>query len=53
LIGKVGASPFAIGARLERRNYETGTLLLSMNDVPGTFGDNQGYVEVRVRFPAN
>jgi hypothetical protein len=49
LIGKVRTSSFAIGARLDRRNFEAGALLLTMNDVPGTFGDNQGYVEVRVR----
>ena len=50
LVARIGVEPgFRVGARFDSRNGREGWLLLSINDTPDTFGDNQGYVEVRVQ----
>ena len=48
LIGQAGGSTFAIGAGPEFISPASGPLYLSINDVPGTFDDNQGWVEVYI-----
>lgn len=41
LIGKIGnGTPFLIGSRFFGTAYATGVLYLSINDTPGSFGDN-------------
>ena len=50
LIGRVGEGTFAIGAGARHATRAAGQLHLSMNDVPGTFQDNQGAVDVFVSF---
>ncbi len=50
LVARIGVEPgFRVGARFDSRNGREGWLLLSINDTPDTFVDNQGYVEVRVQ----
>jgi hypothetical protein len=49
LIGRVGERSFRIGRGTRYGGAEQGTLHLSINDVPGTFGDNQGYLDVSVQ----
>jgi hypothetical protein len=49
LIGRVGNRMFTVGARHQSMNDINGILFLSINDVPGTFEDNQGYVDVLVQ----
>jgi outer membrane protein assembly factor BamB len=53
LVGKISETTFAIGARYAGESPDEGLLLLSINDVSGTFGDNQGYVEVSVALGDN
>jgi hypothetical protein len=48
LIGRVGGQTFRIGRGTRFGSAEQGALQLSINDVPGTFGDNQGYLDVAV-----
>ena len=48
LVGKVGDAPFSIGAGTRYSSHGQGPLHLSINDVAGTFGDNQGYIDVYV-----
>jgi hypothetical protein len=48
LIGRVGEANFAIGAGPGFTSPASGPLYLSINDVPGTFDDNQGWVEVYI-----
>lgn len=48
LIGRVGERSFRIGRGTRFAAVERGTLYLSINDVPGTFGDNQGALDVAV-----
>jgi len=49
LVGRVGDATFAIGGSQVITSPANGTLQLSINDVPGTFDDNQGSVEVGLR----
>ena len=49
LVGKVGNHVFFIGRGTTITVEDTGTLELSMNDVPGIFWDNRGSVTVTVR----
>jgi hypothetical protein len=51
LIGRVGDASFVIGEGPGFTSPATGPLYLSMNDVPGTFDDNQGSVEVYIYGP--
>jgi hypothetical protein len=50
LIGRIGnGSPFYIGVSHTFRSPNSGLLQLSMNDVPGSFGDNSGALTVNIR----
>ncbi len=48
LIAKVGNAVFAVGDRFDGASAASGRLYLSINDTPGTFGDNQGALKVTV-----
>ena len=48
LIGKVGDSPFALGADFDGASPGSGVLYLSINDTPDTFDDNEGQLTVQV-----
>lgn len=48
LIGKVGETMFVVGERLAGPSSASGRLFLSINDTPGTFGDNQGALKVTI-----
>ena len=50
LVGMVGDQAFKVGALYDRTSPATGELLLSMNDVAGTFADNRGQLEVKIRY---
>lgn len=49
LIGRVGNETFAIGGGFSGFSPADGHLLLSINDTPDTFGDNQGFLKVTIR----
>jgi hypothetical protein len=52
LIGKVNDQMFEVGEEFEGTSSSAGTLYLSINDTPATFGDNQGELQVVIwRFP--
>ncbi|MBX9746055.1 MAG: LecA/PA-IL family lectin [Hyphomonadaceae bacterium] len=60
LIGRIGDTVFRVGEGGEIQMPASGTLQFSINDIPGQFGDNSGYVDVFVqpaqgeqRAPAN
>ena len=53
LIARVDQTTFGIGDRFRKRSPATGRLYLSMNDIPGTFGDNTGEMVVVVDQPTN
>ena len=48
LIGRVGEAAFPIGSRQSFVSPANGHLLLAMNDVRGTYADNQGWLDVYV-----
>ena len=48
LIGRVGDSTFLVGSRESLVSPASGHLMLAMNDVRGTYGDNQGWLDVYV-----
>lgn len=48
LVGKIGKTTFVIGARNGFVASEDGQVFLSINDTPGTFGDNQGEMRVTI-----
>ena len=48
LIGRVGEAAFPIGSRESVVSPSNGHLLLAMNDVRGTYADNQGWLDVYV-----
>lgn len=48
LIGKVNGTVFPVGEHFSGYAPVSGRLYLSMNDVPGTYGDNLGSVVARV-----
>jgi tetratricopeptide (TPR) repeat protein len=50
LIGKIGNEVFLVGENYSGSAPASGKLLLSINDVPGTFGDNSGVVNVHVSY---
>lgn len=51
LIGRVGDATFAIGASQGFVSPASGPLYLSINDVPDTFEDNQGWMVVELGAP--
>ena len=48
LIGRVGDAAFLIGSRQDIVSPSDGHLLLAINDVQGTYADNQGWLDVYV-----
>ena len=52
LIGQIGSATFPIGASSWDGSAPQpgGVLYLGMNDVPGTYGDNQGELQVQVSY---
>ncbi len=48
LIGRVGGTAFLIGSQQSITSPAEGHLLLAMNDVRGTYSDNQGWLDVFV-----
>jgi hypothetical protein len=48
LVGRVGDSTFLIGSRESVVSPANGHLMLAMNDVRGTYGDNQGWLDVYI-----
>jgi hypothetical protein len=52
LLGRIGEYVFPIGAGGTMTMRTSGTLHLSINDVPGEIGDNQGFVDVFLQSPA-
>jgi len=48
LIGRVNGTIFGIGKSFKGNSPASGRLFLSMNDVPGTYGDNSGQLRVVV-----
>jgi len=60
LIGRAGETIFFVGAGGDVQMPDSGPLQFSINDIPGQFGDNAGYLEIYVqpaqgeqRAPAN
>lgn len=51
LIGRIGEQTFVIGAGTVLTSRVGGRLHLAMNDVPGTYNDNQGVVFVTISEP--
>ncbi len=51
LIARVGNTTFAIGASNGFTSPASGPLYLSINDVPGTFDDNRGWLVITVGAP--
>jgi len=49
LIGRIGNMMFPVGTLLQVTVPYTGRLFLSINDIPESFGDNQGLLAVVVR----
>ncbi len=49
LVGRVGQTTFTVGERYSGPSPATGRLYLSINDVSGKFGDNQGSLTVTVQ----
>lgn len=49
LLGRIGEQAFPINDALEATVPGSGPLYLSINDVPGRFGDNRGAVDVEIR----
>ena len=50
LIGKIGNNIFLVGDNYSANAPASGKLLLTINDVPGTFDDNWGAVNVRISY---
>jgi hypothetical protein len=48
LIGRVGEVVFPVGSSFQGSVPASGRLYLSINDVPGTFSDNEGFVDADV-----
>lgn len=48
LVARIGDATIPVGARFDGIAANEGVLFLSINDTADSFGDNQGYVEVRV-----
>lgn len=48
LIGRVGGVMFPVGESFEGPSPGSGTLFLSINDLPNTFADNQGTLAVTI-----
>jgi hypothetical protein len=48
LIAKVGETMFGVGEHFDGASPANGELYLTINDTPGTFGDNQGALSVQV-----
>ncbi|MBS0383869.1 MAG: hypothetical protein JSS00_00805 [Proteobacteria bacterium] len=46
LIGRIGGAAFLIGSKSSVTSPASGHLLLAMNDVRGTYGDNRGQLDV-------
>ena len=54
LIGQIGSgAPFYIGTFFYGTANASGTLRLGMNDVPGVFGDNIGFVTASIPEPGS
>ena len=51
LIGRVGDTAFGIGGSTGFTSPASGPLYLSINDVPGTFEDNRGWLVVTIGAP--
>lgn len=49
LIGRAGDTIFFVGAGGEITMPNNGTLQFSINDIPGQFGDNAGYLDIFVQ----
>jgi Tfp pilus assembly protein PilF len=50
LIGKIGDVKFAVGSHYSGSSPASGKLFLTMNDVPGTYTDNSGALDVRITY---
>jgi hypothetical protein len=50
LIGRIGDSgaPFVVGDKFDQPVGQAGELYLTMNDVPGTYADNSGFMRVTI-----
>jgi hypothetical protein len=51
LVGRVNDATFLIGSKSSVTSPASGHLMLAMNDVRGTYGDNRGLLDVHVYMP--
>jgi PA-IL-like protein len=49
LVGKVGSKSFLIGTSFNRSLGTSGRLYVSINDIPGNFGDNKGFLTLTIK----
>ncbi|MCU1267209.1 MAG: hypothetical protein JWM21_3527 [Acidobacteria bacterium] len=52
LVGKVGEATFTVGEGYSGSSPASGRLYLSINDVPGSFLNNSGTMNVRIKYAA-